>query len=138
MDELSRAVAELLHELAAVNEANIALARKLWHFAGVKASRSGVDLRVYEVTGWAVEWYTEADLTDDRVVCWWLDLSMKDNRWLVRSNVSIDNDQIRPRPDRSADTLLELKSELQSAMSELDRSMNRIPELDPRRELNQP
>lgn len=83
--------------------------------------RTGADIRKYE-SGWRLEKYIEAELDADQGfwLAWWLELGLKDDKWVVSANVSVSHsDLFYELPDRFAADEKQLKASLQKAVSDL-------------------
>lgn len=96
-------------------------ARDLRHEGIYQEVRTGADIRNYE-SGWRLEKYIEAELDANQGLwlAWWLELGLKDDKWIVSANVSVSHtDLFFELPDHLAVDEEQLKISLQKAVSDL-------------------
>ena len=121
MDAESRESTRVLEAIAKCNEQFIALSHWL-RSSGYKGVTQGVDCRAYE-TGTMLEAYVEAELSDGRIICWWLDISWNQASWRIASSVVLNNDDgqevLKSFPDKTPITLSDFVDQLQEASSDL-------------------
>lgn len=117
----------LLDIIAAVMERVSDLQRKLGSSQLVEITRSGLDIRKY--SGAAVQVYVEADVREDRNICWWLEFSVRsDDTWLIESSIYESHGEILHRfADVAAEDLEDLAEVVQGAADNLLASIDIIP-----------
>lgn len=121
MDADSAASTKLLESIAGSNEQFIALSQWLRSLPEIKVTR-GFECRAYK-SGTMIEAYVEAEVDENKTVCWWLDVGWNNEQWLIESSVLLNDDQgqkvLRTFPTRTARSLDDFVTQLAEATEDL-------------------
>jgi hypothetical protein len=126
MDQTIENAAQIIESFAEACERMNSFARALRAQGWFGVIRTGADIRKYE-SGWRLEKFIEAELNSEKGewACWWLEIGLRKGQWLISSNISITNSEIHLEfEDRQAGSNEELKICLNSAVSDLEDSLN--------------
>jgi hypothetical protein len=133
MDGESAQSIRVLECLAACNEQLIALCQWLPSMPGIRTVSHGFSCRAYK-SGTSLEAYVEADLEDEKVICWWIEVGWNREEWRIEPSVLVNDDQgqrvLRDFPEKRPKTIDDFTVELKEATSDLvayARSMDLSP-----------
>ncbi|HEX8697098.1 MAG TPA: hypothetical protein VF746_32060 [Longimicrobium sp.] len=79
--------ARLLGALAYVRERMIDLAVRLRRRADVTGVRDGLDVREFLGAGLNLAGWVDAELVDERAICFWLETRHEEERWVVEGRI---------------------------------------------------
>lgn len=121
----------LLGTIANVRERMIDLSIRLRGRADVTGVLDGLEVREYQVGGLRLESWVDAELTDGRALCFWLEARREEGRWVVEGRIleqtALGQDRRIDLGERAAGDLDPLATALRTTGDELIALEERFP-----------
>jgi len=129
MDEFE-AVSLVLRSIASMNELLVRHAQAVKKMPDVIAVSQRIDFRDYK-TGPFLEAYVDAELESDSAICWWLQLELGQDEWLLEASVRLNTAEGQQTLWEAPALTLNRSESLSSSLIEAARKLTSLATLRP-------